>query len=106
MGRSEAAREVLQRRREELESTIAGIQRDERSETASGETDNAQEWEEAEIREAELQSTRRELADVEAALGRLDRGEYGVCERCGSRIADDRLTLLPATALCAVCAKD
>ena len=35
------------------------------------------------------------LADIEAALVRLDAGRYGLCERCGERIAQERLALLP-----------
>jgi RNA polymerase-binding transcription factor DksA len=44
------------------------------------------------------------LTDVDAALGRLSRLEYGICERCGNRIADDRLTALPAVRVCIRCA--
>ena len=54
---------------------------------------------------AEAQSRRRQ-ADrqrIEAALKRLDTGDYGFCLECGEEIAPDRLALDPALALCADC---
>src|SRR6185503_13948256 len=35
------------------------------------------------------------LAQVEAALQRLDEGTYGICARCGQPIAEERLEALP-----------
>ena len=54
---------------------------------------------------AEAQSRRRqaERQRIEAALKRLDDGEYGYCLDCGEEIAPDRLALDPALALCADC---
>jgi RNA polymerase-binding transcription factor DksA len=47
---------------------------------------------------------RGQLAEIEAALGRLDDGSYGVCERCGLAIAAERLAARPAAATCVRCA--
>jgi RNA polymerase-binding transcription factor DksA len=44
------------------------------------------------------------LAEVDAAIARLDAGTYGVCERCGSPIGAERLEALPAARLCIACA--
>ena len=41
-----------------------------------------------------------ELADIEAALGRLDDGSYGSCEKCGSPIGKERLEAVPYARLC------
>jgi RNA polymerase-binding protein DksA len=43
------------------------------------------------------------LADVEAALGRLDTGMFGACIRCGRPIAPERLEALPWAAHCIEC---
>lgn len=43
---------------------------------------------------------REQLDEIEAALGRLDQGTYGLCEVCEQPIADDRLAALPATRFC------
>lgn len=55
-----------------------------------------------------LESERRhrlELQRVEAALRRLDEGEYGICVTCGEEIAPRRLSLDPAAATCIACAR-
>ena len=46
----------------------------------------------------------QQLAAVEAAIGRLDDGSYGVCERCGTRIPEERMEVVPWAATCVVCA--
>jgi DnaK suppressor protein len=46
---------------------------------------------------------RQQLAEVEAALGRLERGTFGRCTRCGKDIAPERLDALPWAALCIDC---
>jgi DnaK suppressor protein len=43
------------------------------------------------------------LALVEAALVRMDRGEYGICERCESEIDFARLKAIPHATLCIRC---
>jgi hypothetical protein len=45
-----------------------------------------------------------ELVEIEKALARLTHGTYEMCVACGSRIAPDRLELLPATPYCLGCA--
>jgi DnaK suppressor protein len=44
------------------------------------------------------------LAQVEAALRRLDNGSYGTCENCGRPINPERLEAIPYTAYCIDCA--
>jgi RNA polymerase-binding transcription factor DksA len=48
-----------------------------------------------------VEQVEAELADVEAALRRLDEGTYGTCEVCGEQIDESRLTAHPATRFCA-----
>ncbi len=43
------------------------------------------------------------LEDVQAALGRIDKGTYGKCEACGKDIPPERLEAIPAASLCIVC---
>jgi RNA polymerase-binding transcription factor len=45
----------------------------------------------------------RHLADVEAAIARLDDGSYGTCVRCGRPIVPERLDALPWAAYCIDC---
>ena len=46
---------------------------------------------------------RRHLAEVDAALVRLDTGTYGVCETCGRPIAEGRLEARPTARTCVGC---
>ena len=46
-------------------------------------------------------AAQNELRMIEAALARMDAGEYGFCVTCGERIPEERLDLLPATPFCA-----
>ncbi len=47
---------------------------------------------------------RGHLAEVEAAIQRLEAGTFGICERCGRPIAQARLEARPATRTCISCA--
>lgn len=43
------------------------------------------------------------LAQIDAALRRLDAGTYGICERCGRPISAERLDALPYASHCIEC---
>jgi DnaK suppressor protein len=45
------------------------------------------------------------LAEVIAALDRIDGGEFGACEECGRKIAKARLDALPYARRCIRCAR-
>lgn len=48
-------------------------------------------------------SVQQMLAQVEEALGRIDEGTYGICQRCGDPIDVARLRVLPFATLCIRC---
>lgn len=48
---------------------------------------------------------RQRAEDIGAALQRLDRGLYGVCENCGVAIEAERLEAIPAARRCIRCAQ-
>ena len=43
------------------------------------------------------------LQAIEEALGRLEKGTYGVCRDCGEPIAAARLNAIPWTRVCIAC---
>jgi RNA polymerase-binding transcription factor DksA len=43
------------------------------------------------------------LAEIDAALQRIELGRYGVCQRCNEAIPRDRLEVLPMASLCMPC---
>lgn len=47
---------------------------------------------------------RGHVAEVEAAVQRLECGTYGICERCGQPIPKARLEARPAARTCVRCA--
>ncbi|MHB8418677.1 MAG: TraR/DksA family transcriptional regulator [Myxococcales bacterium] len=47
---------------------------------------------------------RREVEAIDAALARMEAGEYGSCEECGAEISFERLQALPFAARCTDCA--
>jgi DnaK suppressor protein len=51
-----------------------------------------------------LDQTREHLSQVDAALRRLNDGDYGRCERCGEPIAAGRLEARPTATTCIKCA--
>jgi len=57
---------------------------------------------------AQASSQRREqtLRDIAAALGRLERDEYGDCQSCDEPINPKRLEFDPTATLCINCASD
>ncbi len=44
------------------------------------------------------------LTDVDAALAKIEAGEYGTCEDCGTTIPPTRLEAVPAARYCITCA--
>ena len=49
------------------------------------------------------ESTRREMMQIDAALRRMDEGEYGECIDCGNAIPYERLAAYPAATRCVAC---
>lgn len=50
-----------------------------------------------------VDSLKSQLDDIDTALARIEAGSYGVCERCGQEIGEDRLEFRPASVLCVSC---
>lgn len=67
--------------------------------------DLATEREEDEVLEGMGTSGQQEIRMIEAALKRIDDGEYGFCTKCGAVISAERLDVLPHTPFCRTCAR-
>jgi DnaK suppressor protein len=109
MDKATAARR-LEEERTRLQGIRDGIQReqDEGASDTGGELssfdqhpgDSGTETFEMEKNVSLLEQVEDELAEVEAAFQRLERGTYGTCQACGRPIGDARLEALPATRFC------
>jgi RNA polymerase-binding transcription factor DksA len=51
-----------------------------------------------------LAQTLEQVAEIDAAIARLDDGTYGICVRCSQPVGEDRLAARPAAATCVRCA--
>ena len=48
-------------------------------------------------------SLQRTIAEIDAALARIEAGSYGVCVHCGATIPEERLELRPYAGACVSC---
>jgi len=104
------ARKRLEQERTRLQGIRDNLQREQEDSTfeASGELssfdqhpgDSGTETFELEKNVSLLEQVEDELDEIEAAFGRLERGEYGRCQACGRPIGDERLEAMPATRFC------
>jgi DnaK suppressor protein len=46
---------------------------------------------------------RQDIAEVEHALDKIEKGTYGLCDNCGQPISEERLEALPQAVLCIKC---
>jgi DnaK suppressor protein len=106
-------RELLLAERERAGQRVAALEREfaQLAEAASaGGTDDEHDPEGATLAferqhtAALLEQARAQVAAVDAALERLAAGRYGVCDRCGQPIGEDRLAARPAALTCVRCA--
>lgn len=53
-----------------------------------------------------LMAMERKLESINAAIRAIDKGLYGVCERCGNQIDPARLEVRPDATLCLNCQRE
>ncbi|MCO5731920.1 TraR/DksA family transcriptional regulator [Rhizobium sp. SSA_523] len=94
----------LQARQAELRRRLERIETDLDEPRNPDDDDRAVERNNDEVLEGLGDAGQRELIAVDAALGRISAGTYGVCARCGEPISEKRLDAVPHAALCADCA--
>lgn len=105
MDRTQAFRERLERDLEETQARIAQLRErlEAKGDYGPGRGDPAIfQWE---LNLAMLQQAEEQAKQVREALARLDAGTYGICQKCGQPIDEERLELLPLTTLCIRCAQ-
>ena len=109
----EAARRALEDERAEARLRLARLNGDYDAVVAASRDSNADDEHDPEgatiafersqigalVRQAE-----HHIAEVDAAMTRLDDGTYGVCQDCGGPIAEGRLEVRPVARTCITCA--
>ncbi|MFO1508577.1 MAG: TraR/DksA family transcriptional regulator [Steroidobacteraceae bacterium] len=99
-------RETLQMRREEL-LTRADRARDDaahrRQAVSQDFSEQASERQNDDVLRGIESAARAEIEQIDLALGRLQRGEYGICLKCGQDIGLARLEAIPYADRCQSC---
>lgn len=99
-------REVLVTRRDALRKALAGdlsALKDLREQSSGDVVDFALDSAQDEISSQLAQVESRELSLIDAALGRMRDGTYGICEVCSNNIPIVRLQALPYAICCVNC---
>jgi DnaK suppressor protein len=106
-------RERLEQRKNEIESDVSFMSNEMRSigidqDDENGSLGNHIADDGSNVTEAERIVTVTEdlqyiLAQVNAALGRMSEGSYGICMSCGRPINEERLEAFPYVAYCIEC---
>jgi RNA polymerase-binding protein DksA len=109
---TERFRTLLEEERARLTSAVdflvkenPGSISDELGEITDGGTDNhladtATTMYDRELDEGLEEGAQQTLAEIDAALQRIEDGRYGICENCGKQIDPERLAAIPWTRLC------
>ena len=97
-------RAMLSQRLSELEARAARLMESLREPMSADFEEQAVEAEDDEPLLAQETLAVQEIAQVRAAIKRVDEGRYGICLGCGEPIAPARLAALPEATHCIDCA--
>jgi len=98
-------RQRLDNKKAELAARLDRIKANLRRGYHADSKERAKELEDSEVVDALGNEARQEIAKVSAALRRMDAGEYGLCNECGSEIHRGRLEAHPYARKCIDCAR-
>jgi RNA polymerase-binding protein DksA len=87
----------------EQQRTFRVLQLEELAATAPRESATAIDEAVREVKLSLAEAARSALAEIDAALARIERGRYGRCRRCGTDIPLECLQALPMASLCMPC---
>lgn len=99
-----ARKAQLEARKAELADRMANVDRELDSHTEKDWEEAATQNEDDEVLETLGLSAQAEIVRIDAALGRIASGDYGICAKCGADIAPERLDVVPYTPFCRNCA--
>jgi RNA polymerase-binding transcription factor DksA len=97
-------RAVLENRRDELIERLREIDEALDSHQSKDWEELATEREGDEVLEGMGTAGKAEIVKIQAALQRMEDGEFGYCVSCGDEISEERLGVVPHTPFCRNCA--
>ena len=107
-------RDALLEEKKRVEAAIQNLQEensgnlaeDAGEETAHDLADTATETYDRELDYTLEENSEHVLADIDAALQRIEGGTYGICTNCGKQIPQERLEARPWATLCIDCQRE
>ena len=113
MNREKRLRQMLLRKKDEIQSRVAGDLGEKMAEDISATLGSGMEEGDLSTLETErdldyglLTMYTNTLRNIEHALEKLDDGTYGTCEECGQDIVEKRLEAMPFARYCVDCQKE
>jgi DnaK suppressor protein len=97
--------ELLVNEKIELEKRINAIHSHARDPLEADSAEQAAQLGNVEVKVALEHEALQEVAEINAALQRIETGEYGICRGCGEDIGRERLNARPWSAECLDCAE-
>ena len=98
-------KEQLKKLQIEMTKRLESLNKDLSRGYSSDSEEQALERENDEVTEDLRDETEQELIQINEALSRIEKGEYGICKSCGNTINPKRLEVLPYSTLCINCAE-
>lgn len=97
-------RDELQGRLDVLLKRVGAIETDLRRPSDRDSEERAIELQNDDVLEGLDEASRAEVAQLRAALLRVEAGTYGLCEKCGGAISAARRAAVPSSTVCVACA--
>lgn len=94
---------VLRTKAEECEKALSGARVEMEVEPAREAIDDSAQTVQRQFAAERMELYSRTLRQVKAALGRVEKGSYGICLRCEEAIGQKRLAALPWAPFCVEC---
>jgi len=99
---------LLAQARQETLARVRVLRKEEEEDAAelpADDLDVARSLQDQETEAGLIERCEYQLKAIDAALSRLERGRYGICEKCKQEIPIERLKVLPFAAYCVDCQK-
>jgi RNA polymerase-binding protein DksA len=106
VGRLKGLSHLLEQARHEALARVRRLRKEEFDDAVELPADNldlARSLEEVGTDAALIERYEFQLKAIDAAFSRLERGRYGICEKCKQEIPVERLKAVPFAAYCVVC---
>ncbi len=101
----QALRAEMERKKQELSARLDRIGQNLRRGYEADSKERAKQLEDNEVVDALGNEARQEIAKINAALQRMDAGEFGICIECGLPINEGRIKAYPYADECIECAE-